>query len=187
MKRLSLMGKIILWVFLIFPSFSLADCILDQNYAPPINDEPVIFGPQSWGNFFQAQTFTVGISGVLSKVEVWLGRSQGNTNFNLDIIPTTPCIGCGGYSVPTLPSIATISRPISEIPKQSYTWLSFDLSEFNIPVKSGDILAIGLSSEDSSAKWAGTWNPKYPYGIIFATGLNSDWPFGNIGGSRCGF
>ncbi len=88
----------------------------------------------------QAQTFTVGVAGTLSRIAVQI-------NF--------PGFGSPGSAYLTvyntsggLPNavLGTASLPSSAIPSGGYAFQSFDVSSYAIPVHVGDVLAYGVTS-----------------------------------------
>ena len=110
-------------------------------YPAPILDQSFITGVGSVsGNAPFSQTFTVGIAGTLSSVEVSIFGVQDMT---VDIRPTTslgvpsvsddPADQLGRVTVPTRPSFPFL--------------VSVDLSPFEIAVRQGDVLAIVLQSD----------------------------------------
>ena len=94
----------------------------------------------SGGVLEQAQTFTVGVTGTLSRIAVQI-------NF--------PGFGSPGSAILTVyntsggvpnASLGTASLPSSGIPSGGYAFQSFDVSSYGIPVHAGDVLAYGITS-----------------------------------------
>jgi hypothetical protein len=108
--------------------------------------------------FDAGQTFTVGMSGRLTRVDLDLYR-HGDTAQNLlvDIRRTTSSILPVQANSPVL---AAVSLPASTISSDffpdSIQWTSVDLSSFGIQVQAGDRLAIVLRNtdpEDHGYEW----------------------------------
>jgi hypothetical protein len=135
--------------------------ILDQHY------EPVATDGYTLGTYAFAQTFTVGVSGQLAKVDVNLFQRFGSGTLNLDILDTT-------NHVPGSNVLASATLPISQIGPGT-TWVS--LTGFTTPVTQGQELAIRLSTDNagvSALDWAmdrpGTYSGGQGYG-----GGNPSW------------
>ena len=134
--RLSLIeatGFLVLFTF----GHALAAEVLDQQ-----NDvSPSATADSTSGGFLeQAQTFTVGVTGTLSRIAVQINfpgfGSPGNAM--LTVYSTT-----GG-----LPdaSLGAASLSSAGIPSNGYDFQSFDVSSYAIPVHAGDVLAYGITS-----------------------------------------
>ena len=122
--------------------------ILDQSYDPAPTLGMFINVPEQP---IHAQTFTVGVTGMLSNIELNILRYAGH-----EPSPTTPLIvdvrSTTNLGIPTLPnsgpnilgsvSIAPNSVSLLQNFQAIPPFLNIDLSEFNIPVNTGDILAI---------------------------------------------
>jgi hypothetical protein len=85
------------------------------------------------------QTFTVGVTGTMSRIEVLLAQASFSSADGVFNVYSTSA----GLPDTSLGS-ATISSSLvsTTVP----TFISFDLSSFNIPVRVGDVLAFGVSS-----------------------------------------
>lgn len=111
--------------------------VLDQQN----NVAPSAVADSTSGSFQeQAQTFTVGLTGTLSRIAVQI-------NF--------PGFGSPGSAILTVyntsggvpnASLGTASLSSSAIPSGGYDFQSFDVSSYGIPVHVGDILAYGITS-----------------------------------------
>jgi hypothetical protein len=115
--------------------------VLDQQ-----NDVALSATADSTSGSFQeqAQTFTVGVAGTLSRIAVQL-------NF--------PGLGLPGNAILTVyntsggvpnASLGTASLPSSGIPPGGYAYQSFDVSSYGIAVHVGDVLAYGVTSTTDS-------------------------------------
>jgi hypothetical protein len=88
-----------------------------------------------------AQTFTVGVHGTLSRIEMQLSRPNFTTSGNL-IVNVYNTIG----GVPDV-SLGSASLPWNAISTMGFGFQSFDVSSFEIPVNVNDVLAIGIKAE----------------------------------------
>jgi hypothetical protein len=142
-----------------------ASLVLDQQYL--LNNATSGFTPGLGGGFRRAETFTVGVAGTLSQVDVIIGFGPPLTGLNILStsagVPTTTVVGTG-----TLLS-------------QSSSEADFSVS---LPVSIGEVLAIEpFSSTNNGGGWL-TENPgTYPGGGDFflnpGFGINNFTPSGN--------
>ena len=143
--------------FLASGSSALAAPVLDQEYNPFLNINANI-GQHSNG-FFQdrAQTFTVGITGILSRIEMRVFRNNPASTGPLLIdvrtvsggVPFEPDTGAG-----ILESHIVAGPSVSSDPTG---FVGIDLS--GIAVAAGDVLAIAVRTSDPldfSFIWGGT-------------------------------
>jgi hypothetical protein len=122
-------------------SLANAAPILDQSFvAPSPNAGLAIINSQ-----YLAQTFTVGIGGLLSSAEVAVYAHPGDTDpITLSILATSGGLPTGAalYSTGFSPTILP-ATPVSSGPA---IFTSFDITSAAIFVNVGDVLAISLSS-----------------------------------------
>jgi hypothetical protein len=85
------------------------------------------------------QTFTVGVAGTLSRIELQINRMFGSDGSAILTVYNTT----GG--VPNA-SLGTASLSTALIPPGTYAYQSFDISSFAILVNLGDVLAYGIRS-----------------------------------------
>jgi hypothetical protein len=143
--------------------------ILDQSFEVDECAGPGRCGG-SIGVAENAQTFTAGVSGALSRIEVKL-QNVGSQDLSFDVRPTV-----GGVPVEDDgAAYAEITLPNSSIPPEVVTWVEFDLNPFNIAVEAGDVLAIVLSAPDpvfGQYLWRGSFSGPslYPGGQRFLRG-----------------
>jgi hypothetical protein len=115
--------------------------VLDQS-----NDtSPSAFADSTSGSYQeQAQTFTVGVNGTLSRIAVQI---------------VFPGFGVGGSAILTVystaggvpnASLGTASISSAGMPSGGYAYQSFDVSSYAIPVHVGDVLAYGVTSTTDS-------------------------------------
>ena len=155
------------------PTSAHAAPILDQAFVPPsdMHFQAGIFGaPQPFGRIDLAQTFTVGITGFLSQIDVFVLHSgaSGPGPLLLDVrstiggVPSESDIAVLGHA-----SIQSDAMPIGP-PPLFHAFVSFDLSPFAIPVVAGDVLAIVLRSDSTSVfSWGGIAGNPYGGGQNF--------------------
>jgi PEP-CTERM motif len=109
-----------------------------------------------------AQTFTVGVSGNLTRVELVLTNDFGFGTAMLDLRPTL-----GGVPVED-GALALAHAPLSATttdPKTPTALVAADLSAFIIPVVRGDVLALVL--QGPNANWWGQTNATYGRGELY--------------------
>lgn len=117
-----------------------------------------------------AQTFTVGLAGLLTRVEMTLSQNRGVPTEDLvfDLVTTD------GTGAPTTTQIAHVVLPPSAIPP-TMGLVSVELTSLGISVSVGEVLAIVLSTnapgnaEDYG--WRGGISGSYARGASFTHGL----------------
>jgi hypothetical protein len=164
-ERLSLLLGILVFLFNPEAGVSRAGSILDQK-LDPTNDANVFAGlSASLPSQRRAQTFTVGISGMLNEVDVFinqLGATSGN--LILQIRSTTA-------GVPVADPVFLVQETVaaSSVPPMTGGFFAFDVSSANLPVTAGEQLAIVLSASGGSStfNWFGVQGNPYPSGSAF--------------------
>ncbi len=161
----------------------LSAATLDQSFEGPFNG----------GIFVKdildvAQTFTVGQTGQLVKVDVFVNRSAGVTEDLVLSIFDTSLGGVPNAIVPT----ATAPIGAASLLAETDTWISFDLSAFNLNFTAGDLLAIVLQSDatgDEQYSWVSTGfvEASYPGGAVYNRFLDNEWVFEPSGFIDVGF
>jgi hypothetical protein len=153
--------------------FTAAAEVLDQQ-----NDvSPSAVADSTSGGFQEiAQTFTVGVTGTLSRIEVqinWPGfGSPGDAILNVyhtsDGVPNDRVGGC--------------SIPSSGIPSTGFGFQSFDVSSFAIPVSAGEVLAFGITSSENTYIFVRSTfdHSTYAGGESFHRALRPTGPWGNF-------
>jgi len=182
MKKSPLKGAlnalVLLLAMLIAPVVTGAS-ILDQSFIPSTSAayEGNIY--RSFDGLFyadHAQTFTVGITGQLTNIEilVWEWTSQ-ITDLFVDIRPTI-------NGVPILDDSAILGEvaiPASEISGFPHTFITVDYSSQNIQVAAGDELAIVLrmdpSGQGGDYSWRGETGDLYASGVAYTRTDTTDW------------
>lgn len=119
--------------------------ILDQSFT--VN--PVNRGAAVYALISRAQTFTVGMSGVLSQVDLQLGRAAGTTaDLTVEVRRTSsglPLLGAGdllGTATVTAAQVGAALFPTK--------FVSVDFSGAPIAISTGDVLALVLTSTGPS-------------------------------------
>src|SRR3954470_11577615 len=137
----SFIGGIVI-IFSFATASAPADVVLDQQ-----NDVTGSGTADSTSGGFleQGQTFTVGVTGTLSRIDVQINFTGfGSTgNAILNVYNTT-----GGR--PPGASLGTASRTSFLIPPGGYAFQPFDVSSYAVFVHAGDVLAYGISSDVDS-------------------------------------
>jgi len=136
--------------------FTASAPILDQSFVPRTLNRFNGVGP---GGFI-AQTFTVGITGVLTDVDVLVERN-GFADLRFDIRSTVNGVPIANEAL----ALASITVPASTIPFP-VSFLDFDISAFNMHISQGDVLAIVLSD---NARWFAD-DDLYPGGAAYSRG-----------------
>ncbi len=118
-----------------------------------------------------AQTFTVGMAGLLTRVEMTLSQNIGVPTEDLlfDLV-TTDATGR-----PTTTQLAHVVLPPSAI-SPTHEIISVDLTTFDISVSVGNVLAIVLSTSavGNAYGWLGDVNNSYgPRGTTFINGVEN--------------
>ncbi|WP_435021877.1 PEP-CTERM sorting domain-containing protein [Tundrisphaera sp. TA3] len=118
-----------------------ADFVLDQsNVITSRTFDIAVVSTQS-----VAQTFTVGVQGILARVDLQIAQSQGTTGDLLFSIRTT----AGGAPNPDeVQSLFQVTIPLSSVPFDNSgidPFTSIDISSAGIAVTPGQVLALSLS------------------------------------------
>lgn len=154
----------------LLPAALSANGVLDQSFIPSpaaSYQGNIIYRPLDGSYVDQAQTFTVGITGTLTNVEVLIEGFNQTADLLVDIRPTI-------NGEPTLDDSAILGEvaiPASDIPGFPHTFINADFSTQNINVTSGDELAIVLKIDRSSAggdySWRGETGDLYDSGVAY--------------------
>ena len=118
--------------------------IVEQsNLTNPYSGGPAVSSPT-------AQTFTVGVDGILSRIDLQLVNSPGTDEFiQFDLRSTTS-------GIPSLSLFSTTINPTT-IPQVNFgdpiPVTTIDVSSLNLSVTSGDVLAISLSGGSGFPPW----------------------------------
>jgi len=137
----------------------------DQAFEPATPDTiPTIFREYRW-----AQTFTVGVTGTLTRVDVLVAQMFRVQPQDLDIAIFDTVAGA-----PNLPLTAPFHVPAASVPivahPSSFDAYAYLSATFALPVTNGDVLAIVVSTGSSSEYyWAGVYGGGYPRGRLYQT------------------
>jgi hypothetical protein len=158
---------LVLFVAVGFPRKTSADPIRDQQYipAPPFNIQSVVDATA----LDKAQTFTVGIAGRLTEIDVLIETfgSEGSKLF-LDLLPTINGVPVNDDEL----RLARLSLS-TDAPATPLAFVGFDVRPFGIMVAPDDILAIALHVTGSSATvWYGQEVNGYSRGEHFVRSPN---------------
>lgn len=178
MRRSTHVLMVAAWLALV-PAGTGAAAILDQQFAPGEVNTWTIFSELT-----RAQTFTVGMAGLLSRVEVLLDTAPGLAALDrpFQVVPTVG--GVAVYGTAPLASF-TITAPGNTGSGSVLGFYGADLTAFGLQVTPGEVLAIvslGAPAPDSSHWWAGRFTapPTYLGGAHYTTfysGGQSDTTF----------
>ena len=152
-------------------STAVAVPVLDQEYDPAVTTATGFIG---LSNFIdRSQTFTVRITGTLTRVDVLISRGDLTTAALLFDVRTTS----GG--APTEPDSGANILESQSIAAASVATSSgfFTINLTGISVTAGDLLAIALRSDDSANpaySWHGTTSDGYSAGAAFDR-FGGDW------------
>lgn len=126
-----------------------------------------------------AQTFTVGVSGLLDRVEVRANPTQKIGDLLVEIQNTD----AQGKPILTGPSVlAAASVPLTDLPDQGFG--AIDFSQSNFTMHEGDVLALvmrrdrGGDGSQFGVAWYGgltAKNQDYPGGAAWGVFGQSDW------------
>jgi hypothetical protein len=142
-----------------------ASSIKDQAFEPSLPDTiPNIFSNYRW-----AQTFTVGLSGTLTGVDVLVAQlfNQQVEDLQITIFDTKNGAPNLPLTAPFHISPATVPIVFHPSDFASYAYLS---ARFSLVVTTGDVLAIVASTGPASQYyWAGVLAGGYPGGQLYET------------------
>jgi hypothetical protein len=155
---------------LLFAGAAFADPVVDQSYLPGAFDSTAQIG-QQFGDVDWAQTFTVGVTGTLTSVDVQIAKgSTTGSDLVVDVRTTT-----GGVPSSDAGILATMSVPASAVSTSpTFSLFSVDFTAFNLGVNTGDVLAVVLSSAATdNYLWRATSANGYSGGGAFNFSLGS--------------
>ena len=139
---------------------------LDQSFDPTGNRtlHSTIGSPPLGKDL--AQTFTVGLTGVLTGVDVYVMRLVGDADLIVEVRPTV-----GGVPVESdVAALASVVIPRASVPLPSDVgFTSVDLTSFRVNVLAGQVLAIVLRTQGQTTyQWEGSAGNKYVGGALFS-------------------
>jgi hypothetical protein len=174
------------WLLFLVPALLFGDIchvgaeVLDQSFIASPQNLHAGIGPTFPGSIQEAQTFTVGITGALTRVNVFLeieGSLPPPGTWFLDVRPTVNGVPIETDSL----ALASVTLPTSN----SVQPVSFDLRPSGVSVMEGEVLAIVLGSDVGGGNgqffWEGGIGNQYPLGEVFDRNLpNPVWSIPEI-------
>ena len=152
--------------------------LLDQSFVPSDSaayQGNIIYRPLDGDYVNQAQTFTVGITGQLTDIQVLIEGFSQTADLVVDVRPTVNGLPVSDDSA----ILGEVAIPASEIPGFPFTFVNFDFYSRNIHVTTGDELAVVLridkSSQGGDYSWRGDTGDKHTSGVAYTRGSSYDW------------
>lgn len=163
----------LLFLFLVWVAVSVqavAVPMIDQSHVTTQS----VGGLVLYSNTIRAQTFTTGKAGLLSQIDLQIGRDTGDIgNLTLDLLPVS-----GGVPMQTTPlfsiPIDTQALPFGG-PSASLAYTPIDVSSGGLTVSPGEQYAIALRSDATLNGPNSVWNWGFP-------GYDGGDPFGSAFG-----
>ncbi|MBW2696251.1 MAG: hypothetical protein JRE70_07245 [Deltaproteobacteria bacterium] len=123
------------------------------------------------GTVHHAQTFTVGVGGTLESVDILIRQFGTPSDLLFDIRGTV-----GGIPIENDgTTLAAVPVPSTDVPTD-LTWVSVDVSSFNVPVQVGDVLAIVLRTNGSGGyQWGAQQGNPYSGGAPYFRNPGPSW------------
>lgn len=137
-----------------------------ESFAVPVLDQEYDEGISGVASSFLAQTFTVGLGGILSRVEI---RASPLRNATFALLETT-----AGVPAPIDTALITVALPDLEFDPLKF--ISIKISSFDVAVDVGDILALAVVG--TNVQWSAGANnfvPTYAGGSAFGSGDGTSW------------
>ncbi len=181
-KRLGpLLAGVVTWAAVAtFAPAAMAVPMPDQSYDPAI-DATAFIGQ---GNILDwSQTFTVGLTGTLTSVDVRIFKDSSSVTDALLFDIRTTSGGAPTEADMGANILASVSIAASSVSTTS-SLFNVDLTGFGLSVTTGDVLAIALRSDDpvsGAYRWQGTLASGYSDGSAF---LRVGGTWGNSGNTR---
>lgn len=158
--------------FFVVTLVSAQTIVTDQSFVP--SSSIGSYGID--GSHSRAQTFTVGVGGILSSIDVDVVGINSSESVLWDLRPTS-----GG--VPAASNTNTLASGnimSSALPQGSFSFYSIDVSSFNIAATPGDVYAIAFrgTSGNTVLSWRVSTAGGYAGGSFFdgsPSGGNINW------------
>ena len=145
--------------------------IKDQAFEPsPPDTIPTIYFKLRW-----AQTFTVGVSGTLTGVEVLVAQMFGVQPDDLQVTIFDTVNG-----IPRAPITPPVNIPAASVPivahPSNFSEYAYLRASFELDVTAGQVLAILVTTPNSPSTyyWAGALYGGYPRGALYRF-MNTSW------------
>lgn len=158
--------------------------VVDQVFDPGQYGSPYLSAGVAYYNTNQeiGQTFTVGVSGTLTQVDLYIYKWEGTVgDLVLDIRGTRPD---GRPTAVAGQQLITTSVPptsVPGLPGNYAAFFTFDLTPYNVYVAQGEVLAAILhvapaAGADAGYQWDGRTVNAYPNGLFYGRVIgNHDW------------
>ena len=170
-------------VLVIATTANPALAIVDQEFAPIPGDLYRVANVGSSNNIDWAQTFTVGVSGLLTGVDVWIARESVVSEpliYDIRTVvagkPSDPDFGPNILASGIIPAHSIPLVSVDLQPPTNPTHLGFGAGSFS--VNAGMVLAIVLQTNDpgtTDARVAYQWNGRSPGSIAPGYDGGDDW------------
>jgi hypothetical protein len=152
-RHISFVGIVSTLAIATMSNVAVAELVLDQSFIPGREFGPVIVAPSNPFDGDWAQTFTVGISGTLRRIDVGNNRVISRPlpgTYTLDLRSTV-----GGIPTESNSSIlASMTGDLLTLPA-NLSVISFDLGAAGISVTAGQVLAITMRADAIGTFWNG--------------------------------
>ncbi len=139
-----------------------AAAVLDQYFEPDLKPNSaiplIVEYAYVCGDFCQAQTFTAGTSGQLTRIELFLEASGAPSgNLVLDIVPTMNGAPTGDLTNTLAHAIVSVDNllPLDS----SHQWVGFDISPFHLSMTPNESLAIVLRGDFTNTDYGDPHSP----------------------------
>lgn len=154
-----------LWLML--PASVFAIPILDQENTGTLTlNQGVGHIPGSFGNPIVAQTFTVGITGELAGVDVFINNQAAGVTTGTDLIAEIYAVTA---SLPSGAALASTTISESLIPGGGHNFFNIDFSSYNLGIGAGEELAVLLRESNNNPNtvysWGGSAGNSYTGGM----------------------
>lgn len=132
---------------LLAPSSAMAVQVLDQEHFASVGGSGGL--SKTDASFRRAQTVTAGLTGTLTRIEIFVGGTPGNfAGFNI--------LDTDGSALPTTSVLATGSLLNDLLPGDTSGWVSFSTS---LAVTAGQVFALEpIEAVAGSLSWLGSGN-----------------------------
>lgn len=151
-----------------FGARSLPACEPDQVFAPL---EPASLATGPWTG--TAQTFTVGSSGQLTKIQMYISRNALlDDTLRVELRSTVAGVPDAGGTPLAIREFPSIHVPTDR------RFVDWDVSSWNLSVSTGQVLALVLSEKDlpaASFNWFGSNTNAYGAGRVFTWIGSGPW------------
>jgi hypothetical protein len=146
--------------------------VVDQAYLPSHLD---LFG-QMQTDVNEAQTFTVGISGLLRRIDVLVVSDAGVPGIPVDF-DVRPTVNGAPVENDGLALASGMLSTATSDPRSAAALVSIQFGALGVAVQRGDVLALVLSSPIAQTLWWGRTNGRnYASGALFSRSASLGFP-----------